>query len=307
MHPKAKNYLLVLLSAATACSGYLAWQQTQRLDALQAELSKAAAATTAVQPRSSAPLTVPPPAASDAATVPVMEPTGTTEAAMPNATRGRGNRPDFAALMANPEFAQAMSVQQRAALDGRYADLFKKLQLAPADLEKLKTLLVERQTTRMDVMTSARAQGLDPRTNRDELNKLTAAAQAEVDANIKTALGETVYNQYQNYETTQPQRSLVGQLDQRLSYTDTPLNATQAEFLVTALANSTAGTGSGGGGRISLPIADAVIQQSQSILTPGQLAALKQLQAEQMAQQKMHELMRTSPPKTGANGAPRNE
>jgi len=307
MHPKVKNYLVVLLTAATACSGYLAWQQSQHIDALQNELSKTYASTAALEPRYTAPLAVPPQVVPSTSSAPAIEaPTPADAPTTPNASRARGgNRPDFAALMANPEFAQAMNLQQRAGLDGRYADLFKKLQLAPAELEKFKTLLVERQTTRVDVMTSARAQGLDPRINRDEINKLTTSAQAEVDTSIKTAMGETVYKQYQNYETTLPQRTLVSQLDQRLSYTGSPLNATQAEFLVNALAVSTPSTSAAdptnntprnwGGTRTALPIADAVIQQAQSVLTPGQLTALKQLQAEQTAQQKMHDLMRNPP------------
>jgi hypothetical protein len=311
MPPKAKNYLLILLTATTVTAGFIAWQQTQRLAALQDELIKAPAAKAARKDRptpiaAELPMTAPKSATPDA-----IEPAAPPEeAAKPNQKRGNA-RPDFAALMANPEFAQAMSLQQRAALDGRYADLFKKLQLAPADLEKLKNLLVERQTTRMDVMTSARAQGLDPRTNRDELNKLTAAAQAEVDASIKTSLGETVYNQYQNYEATQPQRSLVSQLDQRLSYSTTPLNANQSAFLITTLtATTTAGSeapdpqqggpGNWGGTRPTITIPDTVIQQAQSVLTPDQVTALKQLQAEQKAQQQIRELMR-NPPKAPAS------
>ena len=309
MPPKAKNYLLILLTATTVTAGFIAWQQTQRLSALQDELIKASSAKAARKDRPAPIAAELPITATKSATPDAIEPAAPTEeAAKPN--QKRGNRPDFTALMANPEFVQAMSLQQRAALDNRYADLFKKLQLAPADLEKLKNLLVERQTTRMDVMTSARAQGLDPRTNRDELNKLTAAAQAEVDANIKTSLGETVYNQYQNYEATQPQRSLVNQLDQRLSYTTTPLNANQSAFLITALtANTTAaseapdpqqgGPGNWGGTRPAITIPDTVIQQAQSVLTPDQVTALKQLQAEQKAQQQIRDLMR-NPPKAPA-------
>jgi hypothetical protein len=309
MPPQAKNYLIILLTATTVTIGVIAWQQTERLAALQNELGKAAAAATVAKPRPVPALTATPPAV--AATPGVASvPSGAGAAAAtdmpatPTAPRGRGNRPDFAALMANPEFFQAMNLQQRAALDGRYAELFKKLQLPPANLEKLKTLLVERQTTRLDVLSSARAQGLDPRINREELNQLTAAAQAEIDTNIKTTLGETAFNQYQNYETTQPQRSLVSQLDQRLSYSGAPLTPSQAEFLVSALATNPSATSAEpapagpvtwGGGRSALPIADAVIQRAQSVLTPDQLAALKQLQSEQAAQQKMHDLMRNPP------------
>ena len=305
MPPKAKNYLILLLTAATVTTGVIAWQQTKRLAVLQDQLSKATSATAAVKPRRVAPLAVPPPAVTDAPSAPATEaPTPAEAPAAPPEARARSNRPDFAALMATPEFAQAMNLQQRAGLDGRYADLFKKLQLAPTDLEKLKNLLVERQTTRVDVMSSARAQGLDPRTNRDEINKLTVQAQAEVDASIKSSLGESVYNQFQNYETSLPQRGLISQLDQRLSYTGTPLNATQAEFLVKALASTpsnsaTADSMGGFGNRPSTTLSDAVILQAQNVLTPDQVSALKQLQAEQKAQQQVRDLMRT-PPKTPA-------
>ncbi|MCS6242994.1 MAG: hypothetical protein H2172_03930 [Opitutus sp.] len=300
MHPKAKNYLIILLTAATACSGYLAWQQSQRLAVLQDELLKAFPAKTARKERP-APITaeLPMPASKTVTTAAIVPAAPPEEAAKPNQKRSNA-RPDFTALMANPEFAQAMSLQQRGSLDGRYADLFEKLKLAPAELEKLKTLLIERQTTRMDVMTSARAQGLDPRANSGELRKLTASAQAEVDDSIKTSLGESVYAQFQAYENTQPQRGLVSQLDQRLSYTGTPLNANQTEFLVKALAASPGNTATadalgGFGNRPSATLSDAIIQQAQSVLTPDQVAALKQLQAEQMAQKKMHDLMRNPP------------
>lgn len=303
MHPKAKNYLIVLLTAATACSGYLAWQQTQRLAAMQEELLKASPAKASRKERTAPIATELPSTTAKPVTTEAIESAAQPEeTAKP--TQKRGNtRSDFAALMANPEFAKALSVQQRAALDGRYADLFKKLKLAPSELEKLKTLLIDRQTTRTDVMSSARAQGLDPRTNRDELNKLTAAAQAEVDASIKTSLGETVYAQFQAYENTQPQRGLIDQLDQRLSYTSTPLNLNQSDFLLTVLTASPppaptpadspqGGPHNWGGNRNTSLITDAIIQQAQSVLAPDQISALKQLQAEQMAQQKMRDLMR---------------
>ncbi|MDF3058108.1 MAG: hypothetical protein K0R17_2323 [Rariglobus sp.] len=302
MPSKVKTYLIVLLAATTITSSLIAWNQARQLAALQAKLLDASS-TAATKPKSApvaASFTAP---AAPSTTAPAeVEPAPTEDAA--SQQRQRGNRPNFAALMANPEFAKAMSIQQRAALDARYADLFKKLNLSPAELEKFKDLLVERQTARMDVMTAARESGLNPRENRDEINKLVTEAQAEVDTNIKAALGDTRFNQYQNYETTQSQRNLVGQLDQRLSYTSTPLNSTQSDFLVNALATSSApatdqalpgnwavpGTGGGGGNRTA--ITDEVIQQAQSILAPDQLAALKQLQSEQQAQQKVRELMR---------------
>lgn len=306
MSSKAKNYLIILLAVATVCTGLVAWQQNRRLTALQEDLLKASAAAKAVKPKP-APVAAAFTAPAKAATTEVEPAAPSDEPSERTRQRNNNNRPNFAALMANPEFAKAMSVQQRAALDARYASLFKQLNLPPEQLEKLKNLLVERQTARMDVMNAARENGLNPRDNREEMRKLTDEAQAEVDASIKAALGETVYNKYQNYEATQPQRALVGQLDQRLSYSSTPLTSTQTEFLVTALASSTpaestdqggGGPGNWGGGNRT-PISDAVLQQAQSVLTPDQVTALKQLQTEQQAQQQIRELMRAN---SGNNG-----
>lgn len=298
MSSRAKNYVIVVLAATTLSSGLIAWNQAQRLDTLQNELVRASASATVIKPKpapSPAGVDADTPARHNAATAAEIEPATPVEEVT---QRQRSNRPNLSALMASPEFAKAMNLQQRAGLDARYATLFKQLNLPTAELEKLKNLLVERQTARMDVMNAARENGLNPRENRDEISKLVADSQAEVDANIKATLGDARFNQYQRFETTQPQRNLVSQLDQRLSYSSTPLSSTQSDFLVTALASgnppnagSQTGSGNWGGGNRAT-ISDTVLQQAQNVLSPDQLAALKQLQIEQQAQQKVREMMR---------------
>lgn len=301
MPSKVKNYLIILLALSTVVCGVIAFTQSRRLAALEADLLRAAADAAKVKPRVASSAPAPATVASSekpAEAIPAAVDPG-AEAPAEQQRNQRNNRPNMAALMANPEFAQAMSLQQRAALDARYAELFKKLNLTPAQLEQFKTLLLERQNARMDVMAAARENGLNPRENRDEINKLVSEAQAEVDANIKNTLGESVYNQYQNYDATQSQRNLVKQLDERLGYTATTLNSTQSDFLVAALSSSTASTteqggfgpGNWGGGNRAT-ITDAVIEQAANVLTPAQITALKQLQAEQQAQQKVREMMR---------------
>lgn len=305
MPSKVKNYLIILLSLATVSSALIAWSQSRRLAALEADLLKASAAATAVKAK---PAPVAGAITAQAAAPKIVEaPEGEAgPAAAEGTARARNNRPDFAALMANPEFAKAMAIQARAGLDARYADLFKQLKLSPAQLEKFKDLLIERQTARMDVMATAREQGLDPRANRDELKKMTDEAQAEVDAAIKNSLGASVYDQYKTYDATQPQRALVSQVNNILGYSSTPLNETQSAFLVTALSTGTTATtdqagggpgGWGGGGNRAV-ITDAVIEQAQTVLFPAQVEVLKQVQAEQQAQQKVRELMRAN----GGNG-----
>jgi hypothetical protein len=142
-------------------------------------------------------------------------------------------------LLNKPDVQALMSVQQKAAVDARYAALFKSLNLTPEQAEKLKTVLAERQTTMMDVMSAARDQGLDPRRDRDAYQKLMQSAQADVNASIKAVIGDSGFAQFENYEKTLPQRNVVNQLQQRLSYSDTPLTSAQADQLVQILAANT--------------------------------------------------------------------
>lgn len=250
--------------------------------------------------------------------------------------RERRDRPDggrMGALMDTPEVQQLMFMQQKAGLDGRYAALFRQLRLSPADLEKFKTLLVEKQTAVMDVFAAARSQGLGGREGRDEIRQLMQDAQAEIDAQIKGLLGEPAYVQFQEYERTQPQRAVVGQLEQRLSYSEAPLSPAQSEQLTRILAQSSpgesgevrgmrslaqtfvgAGSAAGqfiaaGGGRGSM-ITDAAVAQAQSVLSPPQLATLQEMQREQQAAADLQQMMRrnlTERARPGADPAqPRN-
>lgn len=154
--------------------------------------------------------------------------------------RGRGGPPPqitaMRDLMNKPEVQAMLAQQQKAALDSRYAALFKNLNLSPEQADKLKSLLIERQASRQDVFEAARAQGIDPRENPEAFRKLMADTRNEVEGSIKSLLGDTGYAQLQNYEQTMPQRGLVNDIQQRLSYTNTPLTASQAEQLVQILA-----------------------------------------------------------------------
>lgn len=274
------------------------------------------------------------------------------EAAAPGAVEGRGDegrnlaKPTaaaplermraeggpFNAMMNSPEVQQLMAIQQKANLDSRYAGLFKRLNLSPADLEKFKNLLVEKQATVMDAIAAAREQGMLGRDNRDEIRTLVQNAQAEVDDSIRTTLGDGVYSQYKSYEATLPQRSVVDQLGQRLSYSTTPLSDTQADQLVQIMASTApAGTGSSGGGGArgamamglvsafpggaqvaammggGAKITDAAVTQAQGVLAPPQVAALQSLQQEQQASAKLMEQMRANRQGGGAtrvNAAP---
>jgi len=158
---------------------------------------------------------------------------------------GRGGNPMQQALavrelMSKPEVQAMLSLQQKAAVEARYGALFRTLNLTPEQTDKLKGLLADRSNTRMDVMTAAQEQGIDLRANPDEVRKLFADAQNELNNSIKAVVGENGFAQLQNYEQTLPQRGLVNDLQQRLSFSDTPLSASQADALVQILASNAA-------------------------------------------------------------------
>jgi hypothetical protein len=139
-------------------------------------------------------------------------------------------------LMAKPEVQAMVSLQQKAAIEARYAALFKNLNLPAEQVERLKTLLADRSTTMQDVMAAAHEQGINPRENPDAFRQVVADAQNQINNGIKAVIGEQGFAQLSTYEQTLPQRNLVNELQQRLSYTSTPLTAGQAEQMVQILA-----------------------------------------------------------------------
>ena len=139
-------------------------------------------------------------------------------------------------LMAKPEVQAMINATQKARIDAQYAALFKSMNLSPDQAEKVKTLLADRTNTMQDVMNAARDQGINPRTDPQGYQQLIASAQNDINNGLKAVLGDAGFSQLQNYEQTMPQRSVVNQLQQRLSYTDTPLTLSQADQLVQVLA-----------------------------------------------------------------------
>lgn len=234
-------------------------------------------------------------------------------------------------LMSKPEVQAMVSLQQKTAIESRYAALFRNLNLTPEQSAKLTSLLADRAVTLQDVMTAAREQGISPRENPQAFQKLIADVQNDLNNSIKTVIGEQGLTQLTNYEQTLPQRNLVNDLQQRLSYTNTPLTAMQAEQLVQILATNgpqpaTAGTseaavavrgrggefggmigalgggpglgmlfgafdGGGRGGNGTAPVTASAVTQAQTVLAAPQVAALQQIQQQQQAQQQLRKLV----------------
>lgn len=330
MNSRLKSALLVLLALTTVATGILAWQQYRALhaprsessrddtNALRQKLADAERRAHALQNELDA---LKARTVSEDTPTPD-EPSPTTNNNVRRGRRGPGGGPEaFMALMNDPKVVQLMNSREKLMLDSRYASLFKSLMqgsnLNPQQIEALKDLLVEKQNTTRDIMMTARAQGI---TDRGEINQLIKTTQAELDTQIQSTLGADGYQQYQQYEKTLPQRSLVNQLSQSLSYTDAPLSDTQIQQLIKILSENSTNTGSnqarnfggfgagpgGMGGPFSgsTPISDAAIAQAQTVLVPTQLQALTALQQQQKAQQEMMENIHAAQQNTASPTAP---
>lgn len=202
---------------------------------------------------------------------------------------GGGARMRMEELMKNPDFVAAMTTRNMARLDRTYAELFRQLNLPPAQLERLKELLAERQNARLDVIAAARAEGLNLRENREQLQQLMRMAQEELAGAMQQEIGAEAFAVFQNYERTAPQRATVGQVEQRLSYSGAPLTRAQADHLVTLLAQA----GDTSGGRGGAVVTDQVLTQASAILGPAQMEALRAVQLEQQAGRAVGEAFRS--------------
>lgn len=283
--PRWKNQLIAFLALTTVAGAGLALHQHRQLTELErnGRLSVITTTATPAAPKAYLDGNVRP---SADATAPVDDDVAAllTEDASAQPRLGGNRGRDWAArmteLMEDPDFVEAWKIQQRARLDGRYADLFRQLNLPPDRLARFQDLLIERQNAWQDVMVTARQNGLNPRENRDELREMTRALQAEVDAGIKAELGDQTYAAYQNYDSTQAQRNVVNQLNQKLTYSGASLSTAQSQQLISIIANN--------GGSLN----DQTINLAQGLLTADQTAALRQIYAEQSAAAIVREKMR---------------
>lgn len=142
-------------------------------------------------------------------------------------------------LTSKPEFQALVGFQQRAAIEARYAALFRSLNLNDEQTRKLTNLLADRGNVRRDVDEAARAAGIDPRSNPEAFRKLFTDAQNELNSAIKSVIGDQGFAQLQSFEQTLPQRAVVDTLQQRLANTGMPLTPQQSEQLVSILAANT--------------------------------------------------------------------
>ena len=287
----AKSILIVLLALVALGAGGFAWSWHQEIEELrmtadQAAQEKATLRKSAFAAQQRAKILENDLTALRNRPAPEESPVDAiiAAAAAPPPTSGDLTR-DVMAMLNNPDILRAMAIRQKGELNDRYGTFFKKLHFSPAELSQLKDLLVEKQMVTMDVLLAALKRGINPLRNPEEFRQLTQGTQADIDDKIKTMLGEKGYAQFQNYQRTQGQRTVVSQLEQNLSYTDAPLTSVQSEQLVEVLTQTTpprkllGDIGSSAGSMIT----DETIARARGILAPAQLQSLREIQQQQQA------------------------
>ncbi len=222
----------------------------------------------------------------------------------------------LAALIANPQFFQMLALHRQATLDTRFAGLFRRLDLGADQLATFKRLLAEKENVALDVVAVSETQPDGPLSD-EMFGTSVNAARARVEDEIRTSLGDDRYTVYQEYTQTLPQRTVVAQLEQRLSYSPTPLSPAQSESLVRILvahappaaSAETAPTSTvvvGTGRLAATPLVEAhptatlvtneVLAEAQTVLSTQQVAALNDLRVEQEASAQTFQLIRDSLP-----------
>ncbi|HVU32973.1 MAG TPA: hypothetical protein VHE61_06040 [Opitutaceae bacterium] len=220
----------------------------------------------------------------------------------------------LAALSDLPEFQKLVALQQRGAIDGKYAALFHQLNLNPEQRQQFASLLADRQSAFADALLAAHDQGLTGEEARQMALTVARATQKDIDSSMQALLGPQGYSDYQNYQRTMPQRETVNQLQQRLNADGASLTPQQQNQLVQVLAKTakqqaaaTVAAAAASGEKIPKPrttmppvpgplrgigiassnsgiITSSAVSTSGSFLSPQQVGALQQLQQEQQAQ-----------------------
>lgn len=228
-------------------------------------------------------------------------PAPTTQPPAPEEGEGENDGAGLA-MLNTPGMQKMLATMTRGGLDQRYGPLFRKLKLSPADLAKFKDQLVEQQMSGLDVIQAASSKGGKVATDEKAFAEVMGSVQGELEANIRTLLGDAGYKHYEDFNQKADTYGLLDQVERRLGYTNSPLQAAQSEALMTVLAETAesgawAGTsGKGGTGSfmqsmaganpmlaamLEPRISEATITAAEKVLTPSQVEVLREIQAEQ--------------------------
>ncbi|HVS54161.1 MAG TPA: sigma-70 family RNA polymerase sigma factor [Opitutaceae bacterium] len=226
-------------------------------------------------------------------------------------------------VLEHPETHAAFLQQQGLRVQAHYAGYLQTPGLTAAQKEQFLQKMEQAAADEFDFMTALHTHGFGvgnlPKdaAGQELFQQLLADKQArsrELQAGVKELLGADGFRQFQQYSATIPERNVAEQIAGRLYQSDAPLTAAQADRLMQVLAqnryapqptpsprNTIGGTFVGPdafkarvgqamqqGGMTMLdwpaPITDAALTQAGTVLSPDQLAVLRQVQAQQLTQ-----------------------
>jgi hypothetical protein len=138
------------------------------------------------------------------------------------------------ALLRDPEYREAMIAQQKLNLTRSNPTVAKDLDLTPEQVERLFGTLAEqalRMTETSDAVIWDEQSSSDPAKLQAAQRKATEQYNAN-EAELRTALGETKYREWQEYQSTAPARWQSTQLRTSLANAGVPLDPTLAKPLL---------------------------------------------------------------------------
>ena len=155
--------------------------------------------------------------------------------------------------------------------------MFAQVGLPPAELDRLKELLVQKEMAyeEVDGIMENDAMREKRPVDRSAAMQVKSRVNRTFEDEIRQTFGDTVFAQWRGFENgTGARQELLDQLARRLSYSTAPLEDAQSAQLVTLFNTSFRGGGPSG------LVSDAFIAGAQSILKPEQMAGLLQLKTE---------------------------
>jgi hypothetical protein len=163
-----------------------------------------------------------------------------------------------------------------------YLALYIKLGLTPEQRAQFRELQLDHGEQRSDLLKAAMKQSptKDRATTQTTIEVVSEKTQEELDAKLRATFGEGAFQTIQNYQSSLPARTVANKLASAAFYTDTPLTVSQAERLVDIIANHARSPQ----GKVDLSAmnSEAMLAQAQSVLSPSQLAALRQLESQRI-------------------------
>ncbi|MEO7799716.1 MAG: sigma-70 family RNA polymerase sigma factor [Opitutaceae bacterium] len=186
-----------------------------------------------------------------------------------------------------PTDAEGMRRLREDAIEGVYGALFRQLEFTPEQREQFKSIKLQMLEKGNELFGARVAGAQSSKPSPTDVKKIGEETFQEIEAqtnsSMRSAFGDEISTRLQHFEFTRPVRFLTDQLAASLFNTDTPLRPEQADQLVEIMAKLA--TNLKGKIDASTMNGPAVLEASQTILTPSQLPSFTRILSQQMRKQ----------------------